>query len=192
MRVDKEGANKIPHLDGFDEFAISVIDDDPILLAVANINVAVVGIDGQAMHHAEVSRSGAVAKPLLDEFAVLIEAQDACRTTLVSRRFIGVIGALVGVTHANVNIPIPAEGDGQRLPEEPLPGGLIPVAAMSFHADGHEQLALRAYFHYRVAVLVADPDVVLRIDGHAVRFVLMADHFLADGADQLVILVELK
>src|SRR5205814_1356582 len=33
---------------------------------------------------------------------------------------------------------------------------------------------------------------VLGVDDHAVRLVLMADHFLADGANKLVILVELK
>ncbi len=47
-------------------------------------------------------------------------------------------------------------------------------------------------FHHGVAILVADPDVVLCADGHAVRLVLVADHVLADGADKLVILVELK
>jgi hypothetical protein len=51
---------------------------------------------------------------------------------------------------------------------------------------------LVAQFHYSIAILVADPNVVLRIDCHSLRFVLMADHVVTNCADQFVILVELK
>src|SRR6266581_1898016 len=51
---------------------------------------------------------------------------------------------------------------------------------------------LGAELHHRVAVLVANPDVVLGVNGHAVRLVLVADDLIADGADQLVILIEVE
>ena len=135
---------------------------------------------------------GMVAEPLVDELAVLVQMQHARGADVVGRRFVGVVGTLVRVTLADIDVAIRSESEVQRLPEQPLSLGFIPVAALPLHADRHQELSLGTEFHHRVAVLVADPDVVLRVDGHAVRLVLMADHVLADGANQLVILVELE
>jgi hypothetical protein len=68
-------------LNRLDEFAVSGIDDDAVLLAVADVHVAVIGIDGDPMDHTEVSLPGVVAKPFLDEFAVLIEVPDTRQFT---------------------------------------------------------------------------------------------------------------
>jgi hypothetical protein len=63
---------------------------------------------------------------------------------------------------------------------------------MSAHADGLEEFSLRADFLYRRATLIANPDVVVGIDCHAVGLVLVADHVIADSANLFVILVEFK
>ena len=93
---------------------------------------------------------------------------------------------------ADVDVAVRRERDMQRLPEQPLSFGLVPVASLPANADRHQQLALGTDLHHGVAVLVADPDVVLGVDGHAVRLVLVADHVVADGAHELVVLVELE
>ena len=49
----------------------------------------------------------------------------------------------------------------------------------------------RAELHHGGAVRVSDPDIVLGIDGHAMRLVLMADHVIADLQDQFVFGIEL-
>ena len=58
-------------------------------------------------------------------------------------------------------------------------------------AYSHEQFAFGAELHHRGAISVGDPDIVFRIDGHAVRLVLMADDVIADLQDQFVVRVEL-
>jgi hypothetical protein len=63
---------------------------------------------------------------------------------------------------------------------------------LSPYTDGHQELSFGTEFHHGVAVLIADPDVVLCVDGHAVCLVLVADHVVADGADEPVILIKLK
>ena len=70
--------------------------------------------------------------------------------------------------------------------------GFVPITPLVLHADGHQQFSLGTEFHHGVAVLVADPDVVLCVDGHSVRLVLMPDDFVADRANQRVIPVELE
>ena len=59
------------------------IDDDPIFFAVADPDVAVVGIDGEAVCRAEFSLSHLVAEPLIDEPAVLVEMNDPRRADVV-------------------------------------------------------------------------------------------------------------
>src|SRR5262245_54146476 len=80
----------------------------------------------------------------------------------------------------------------QRLPQQALSLGFVPVAALPSDANRHQQLALGTELHHRVAVLVADPHVVVGVDRHPVRLVLMADDVVAEGADQLVVLIELE
>ena len=80
----------------------------------------------------------------------------------------------------------------QRLPEQPLSPGFVPIASLSPDADGHQELSLGTEFHHGVAVLVADPDVVLCVDGHAVRLVLVADHVVSDRSHELVVLTEFE
>ena len=63
---------------------------------------------------------------------------------------------------------------------------------MAARADGQQELALRADLHHRRAAGIADPHIVVLIDGDAMGLVLMADHILADGADELVVGTELE
>src|ERR1700677_803417 len=93
---------------------------------------------------------------------------------------------------ADIDIAIRCEGEHQRLPQQPLPLGFIPVSPVSLYADGHEELTFGTELHYRGAVRVADPDIVLPVDCHAVRLLMVADHVIADLEDKLVIWVELK
>ena len=93
---------------------------------------------------------------------------------------------------ADIDVAVRREREMQRLPQEPLAPRLVPVAALSPDANRHQEPALRTELHHGVAVLVANPHVVLGVDGHPVRLVLMADHLVANRADQRVVLVELE
>src|SRR6476659_56871 len=93
---------------------------------------------------------------------------------------------------ADVDIAVRAESDVQRLPEQALALRLVPIASLPANAERQQQLSLRADLHHRVAVLIADPDVVVCVDGHAVRFVLVAGDVLADRAHELAAEVELE
>src|SRR5277367_5010941 len=62
---------------------------------------------------------------------------------------------------------------------------------MPAHADGLQEFSVRADLLDRGQGRIADPHIVVRIDGHAVRLVRVADHVVADGADELVIRTEL-
>ena len=117
LRIELERANEISHLHRLEEFAVAGVDDDSILLAVADPDVAVCGIDGESMNRIEFSLADTVAIPLVDEFAVLIQMDDARRADIVGRIVgIGIIGALVRMTLADIDIAVPSEGDHHRLP----------------------------------------------------------------------------
>src|SRR4029077_8893963 len=109
----------------------------------------------------EFSWSATVAVPLIDEFAVLIQADYACGACFVGRREIDVIGALVRMTLEDIDIPIRSKVEHYRLPDKPLPLGFIPIPPFSPHAEGHEELALGADFLDGGTIRVADPDIVL-------------------------------
>lgn len=63
---------------------------------------------------------------------------------------------------------------------------------MSANTEDHEDLPLRAQLGYGVAILIAKPDIILRIDCHAMRFFLVADHIVSNRAEKYVIGVELE
>src|SRR2546425_3385821 len=71
VRVKMEGANEVSRLHRFKELAIAAIDDDAILLAVADPDIAVRRINGEPMDRVEFSLSDTVSVPLIDEFAGL-------------------------------------------------------------------------------------------------------------------------
>src|SRR5947207_91291 len=121
----------------------------------------------------EFSRSVSIAVPLVNEFAILIEVNYACGAHFVRRREIDVIGALVRMTLEDIDIAIRSEIEHHRLPDEPLSLRFIPIAPFSPHSEGHEELSLGTYFLDCGAIRVADPDVVLCVDFHAVRLVLV-------------------
>src|SRR5262245_19400255 len=85
VRADVERALQVSHLDRLDELSVRVVDEEPVFLAIADVDVAVGGIDRDAMDHAEVSLAGVVAEPLVDEFAVLVEVQNPRGAALVRR-----------------------------------------------------------------------------------------------------------
>src|SRR2546427_257263 len=125
-----EGANEVSHLHRSEELAVATIDDDTVLLAVADPDIAVCGINGEPMNRIEFSLSDTVAIPLIDEFAGLIEMDDARGANVVGRiARIGVVGALVRVTLADIDIAILSESDHHRLPQQPLPLGFVPISA---------------------------------------------------------------
>src|SRR5438132_14270499 len=96
------------------------------------------------------------------------------------------------MTLADVDIATGSEGEVERLPEKPLSFGFIPIAPFSPDAERYQELALGTEFHHGGAVCVADPDIVLCVDCHAVRLVLVADHIAADCADKFAIRAKLK
>src|SRR5580704_11531426 len=91
----------------------------------------------------------------------------------------------------NVHIAVRSKGDHHRLPQQQLSFGFIPIAAMPAHTDRLQEFSLRADLLDRGQGRIAYPHIVARIDGHAVRLVRVADHVVADGADELVIRTEL-
>src|SRR2546422_486736 len=93
---------------------------DPRHARVAGVHVAVVGVDCNPVHHAEVALAGMVAEPLVDELSVLVQMEYARGADLVRRRSIGVVGTLVRVSLGDVDVPVRREGEVERLPEEPL------------------------------------------------------------------------
>ena len=145
------------------------------------------------MGGAEFPLSHFVAVPLVDEFAVLVEMDDSRGADVVRRIIrVGVVRALVRVAPADVHVAVRCEGDHHRLPEKTLSLGFVPIPSAPAFADRHEQLAVPTEFHHGRAIRGGDPDVVLRVDGHAVRFVLVANHIGADLEDQFVIRIELE
>src|ERR1700685_1890540 len=92
---------------------------------------------------------------------------------------------------ANVHIAVRSKGEYHRLPQQPLPFGFIPIAAMPAHADRLQEFSVRADLLYGGQGRIAYPHIVVGIDGHAVRLVRVADHVVADGADELAIRTEL-
>src|SRR4029079_4885347 len=49
LGIEMDGADQVAHLQGAQELAVAAIDHDAILLAVADPDIAIAGIDGQAM-----------------------------------------------------------------------------------------------------------------------------------------------
>src|SRR5579863_9075318 len=98
MIVKMQRANEVPHLNASEEMAVCRVDNDPEVLAVADPNVAVCGINRRAVRAVEFTRSAIVAIPLIDEVAVLIEVNDACEADLIGGIIRSdVIGTLVTV-----------------------------------------------------------------------------------------------
>ena len=178
VRVEIQRAHQISHLHRLEELAVAGIDDDPILLAVADPDIAVVGIDGEPVGRAEFSLPDLVAVPLIDELAVLVEVDDPRRADVVGRdrpnrcrwgsrshdprRYRHRRSARTPPSPAATAAAVLWLRSSRRgVPRAPivissLPSGLIFITVAPFAA--------------------VDPDVVLRIDGHAVRLVLVADH----------------
>src|SRR5688572_1442736 len=48
LRIEMKGADQITGLQGAQELAVAAIDDDAILLAIADPDIAIAGIDGKA------------------------------------------------------------------------------------------------------------------------------------------------
>ena len=65
----------------------------------------------------ELSLSDLVAVPLIDELAVLVEMDDPRGAEVVGRIVrIGVVGALVRMALADIDIAVRRKGDHHRLP----------------------------------------------------------------------------
>src|ERR1700722_15911466 len=117
MGIEFERAHQISCLNCFEELAVRGVDNDTILLAISNPDVAVGRVHSESMDHAEFSLSDVVAIPLIEKTAVLIKVNHPSSARLV--RWIvrvSVVGAFVSVTFADVNVAVRGEGDHQRLP----------------------------------------------------------------------------
>ena len=95
------------------------------------------------------------------------------------------------MTFADIDIAVLSESDHHWLPQQPLSLGFIPVSPVTPDADGHEKLTPGTELHHGGAIRVGDPNVVLCIDGHAMRLFLVTDHVIADLQNKFVIRVEL-
>ena len=61
---------------------------------------------------------------------------------------------------------------------------------MSSRTDGHQKITGRTELHHRGAIRIGNPNVVFGIHSHAVGFVLMADHVIADLQNQFLVRIE--
>src|SRR5437667_3099644 len=95
------------------------------------------------------------------------------------------------MTFADVGITVLSEGDHQRLPQQSLSLGFIPISPVTPNSDRHEKLTLGTELHHGGAIRVRNPNIVFRVDGHAVRLLLVTDHFIADLQNKFVFRVEL-
>src|SRR5687768_4304941 len=193
FRVEVQRAHQVSHLHRLQEFTVSRIDDDAVILAVTDPDVAVRGIDCEPVCRVELAWSDFVAEPLILELAVLVE-MDNPRSADVVRRIlrVGVVWALVPMSFADVDVAVRREGDHHRLPQQPLPFRFIPVSAASALADPEQHLSFGTDFRDRRRPRGGDPDVVLGIDRHAVRLRLIPDDVATDLEEQLVIRTELE
>ena len=133
------------------------------------------------MNRVELSLANAVAVPLADKLTVLVEMNHSGSADIVRRILgIGVIGTFVRVAFADINVAVLTECDHHGLPKQSLLSGFVPISSVASHADSHEKFAVGGQFHYGGAIGVGDPDVVFRIDGHAMRFFLMTDNVITD------------
>src|SRR6185437_6184425 len=87
-RIDVEPARQIPHLDRPAELALRAVDDEPVLFAVAEIDVAVGRIDRNGVNHAEVALARVIAEPLVDELPVPVEMEHARGADAIRRRLV--------------------------------------------------------------------------------------------------------
>src|SRR5580698_8959807 len=87
----------------------------------------------------------------------------------------------------DVHITVRSEGHHHWLPEQVPAPGFIPVAAMAAVTDGLQEFSIGADFLHGGEVSVANPYVVMGIDSHAMGLVRVANHILADGADELMV-----
>jgi hypothetical protein len=85
--VKPECANEIPHLHRFEEFAVAAVDDNSILLAVTDPDIAICWIYREPMNGIELSGADTVTVPLVDELARLIKMDDS--------RYAKIIGCIV-------------------------------------------------------------------------------------------------
>ena len=193
MGVEIKRAHQVSHLHRPEEFSVAAVDDDAIFLAVANPDIAVCRIDGEPMGRAEFSLAHLVAVPLIDELAVLVDTDDPRGADIVGGIIgIGIVWTLVGVTLPDVYVAVRSERHHHRLPQKPLSFRFIPIASASPLADRQNWLAVRTDFHHRGSGRRGDPDIVLGIDGHAVRLFLIAEDVLTNLKDDFVIRIELE
>src|SRR6185437_11672637 len=75
--VEIEGADQILHLQSLHEAPVGGIDDNAILLAIADPDIAILWIDRQAMGGIELALADFIAEPLADKFSVLGQMKDA-------------------------------------------------------------------------------------------------------------------
>src|SRR5215470_17686246 len=95
------------------------------------------------------------------------------------------------MTFADVDIAVLSKGDHQRLPQQSLSLGFIPISSVPPDAEPHENLTLRTELHHSAAIRVGNPNIVVSVQGHAVRLLLVTDHLVADLQNQFVFRVEL-
>src|SRR6188472_3445682 len=96
------------------------------------------------------------------------------------------------MSFTDVDVAIRSECHHHRLPQETLALAFVPVTPASRRAEGRQQLPIRTDLHHRRSIGGGNPDVVLGIDGHAMRLVLVTDNVSADLTNQLVVGIELE
>src|SRR5438067_812060 len=95
------------------------------------------------------------------------------------------------MTSTNINVAVLSESDHQRLPQQSLSLAFIPISPLASNADRHENLTMGTELHHCGAVGVRNPNIIPRVDGHAVRLFLVTDHLIADLQNKFVFRVEL-
>src|SRR6202012_1809541 len=129
---------------GAKEFSVPGINHQEILLAVADPDIAIAWIHRNAMRHAELALAHAVAEPLVHELAGTVQMDDPRGADIVGGTArVRIVGAFVGMTLGDIDVPFTREGDHHGLPQQPLTLGFVPIAALPLGPYGFEAFAVR-------------------------------------------------
>src|SRR5579862_3932922 len=181
LLADLQRARQPRVLEFLDEFPILIEDLDALVFAIGDPELAL-RVEGEAVGNVELAGLGAFAAPEFDEVAVLIELEDTGILALQTAAASG--SGRVALRDEEVSVG----GDGDIIGFVEKLRGLVPVAKFALGAESHQDLALRVELHDCVRADVGGPDIAVLIDAQTVA---AGEEAVAEGADELAVLVEL-
>src|SRR3954465_6517428 len=173
VRIDEQAARRSGML-GFPEIrAVRIEHLDALVVAVSHVQQPL-GVDRDRMRDVELSRTGALLAPRLDEVAVLVELDD--------------LGLAASMALDHEDIALRPERHVVGLVEQPQMAVGMHLACGVAYSEHEQDASLGAELVDDMGARVGGPDIVLRVDPQPVRPVEQA---VAQGAQEFAIGVEL-